>query len=255
MSLSLQSSPRNGRVFHPDYGREVNYELHDLPEDSDGQVAETISLMKGYVSADRLDPLVQAQALRIAARGGDPILGVFDHVKRSMRFRNDDEIVGKVFSWKPGGMGDVIEILSRPMDTASAVEQGFIPEEDCDGYATYACGLLAALDIPCAFATVGADGAEPDRFSHVYAVAYPKEGQFAGQRVVLDCSHGSHCGWEAPNRYGKFQEWGAYGRFDWFSIAIVGVVGFVLYSLAKGRMAVPKLPSLTVFPRSSKGVL
>jgi hypothetical protein len=236
MSSESHPSNRSGQVWHPDYGQFVNYELHDLPDDADGQVEQTISLMRGYVNADKLAPAVGRQVLASQMAGGDPVECVFNHVHAAMRFRNDDEIHGRIFGgWKPGGMGDVIEIISRPVDTAVAIERGFIPEEDCDGFSTYAAALLAAQGIPCAFVTVGADAEEPWRYSHVYVVAYPVTGKYAGRRVALDTSHGGHCGWECPNRYGKLREWSLSGDANWMSLALAGLVGYAALQLWRGR--------------------
>ncbi len=43
-------------------------------------------------------------------------------------------------------------------------------------------------------------------YSHVYLVAYPKDGQFAGMRVPLDLSHGWYPGWE-HQEYWRKTEW------------------------------------------------
>ena len=219
----------------------VNYQLHDLPDDPDGQVAETIRIMTAYVDADRNSPDVQARAREVLSGAVmEPVDSVWHHVRNSMRFKNDDVIHGRVFGkWQPAGMGDVVEVLSRPADTAVAVGRGFRPEEDCDGYSTYAAGLLACMGIPCAFATVGADPENPDRYSHVYVVAYPTSGAYAGQRVAMDCSHGSYSGWECPNRYGKFREWPVYGRMDWTRLAMVGLLGYGVWRWLSGKPLVP----------------
>lgn len=240
-----QPSQMSGRVWHPDYGQEVNYELHELPDDPDGQVEATISLMRGYVDADHLSPAVRRQVQVANGYGGDPLENAFAHVQGSMRFKNDDEIHGRIFGkWRPGGMGDVIEVISRPIDTAVAIERGFRPEEDCDGYSTYASALLASQDIPCSYATVGADEQEPFRYSHVYLVAYPKTGKYAGMRVPMDTSHGKYVGWECPNRFGKFREWPVYGRGDWTPLVMIGLVGWAAWRLYKGQSILPALPGL-----------
>lgn len=244
MRGELQITNGGGQVYHPDYGQLVNFQTHDLPDDPDGQVEETIRLMTGYVNADRLTHEVR-RAAEGALRGGmgmDPLDALHSHVRNSMRFKYDDEISGRLFGkWDMEGMGDVIEVISRPFDTALAIERGFSPEEDCDGFSTYVAGLLAALDIPCSFVTVGADPEEPNRYSHVYVAAYPKQGQskYAGERVVLDCSHGAYAGWECPNRYGKFREWPVYGRTNWMGLALVGIAAYGLYRYLKGKPVIP----------------
>ncbi len=226
----------NGTVQHPDLG-EVRYTLHDLPEHPDGQVSGTIDLMRGYALADANDPLIAKRAgyLRDAFR--EPLDAVHRHVSRNLRFRNDDETVGRVFGqWRPGGMGDVVEVLTRPVDIELAQQYGRTPEEDCDGYSMYVASLLTSLGIPCAFCTVAVDPQEPTRYSHVYVVAYPKEGQYAGRRIAIDASHGPYVGWEAPNPFGKRKEWPV-NKIDWFGLALIGgAIAGGWYLLTKGYL-------------------
>ena len=87
---------------------------------------------------------------------------------------------------------------------ADNVNQG-ASVEDCDGYTLYGACLLHALGVPVKLVTVSADEQEPERYSHIYVVAYPA-GE-AGPRVPLDFSHGPAPGWECPNT-GRLREWG-----------------------------------------------
>jgi hypothetical protein len=74
--------------------------------------------------------------------------------------------------------------------------------EDCDGFAMYTAALLQAHGIRSSFVTVAADPEQPDRFSHVYVVAYTSD----GERIAMDTSHGPYPGWEV-GRYSRIEEW------------------------------------------------
>lgn len=231
-----------GTIFHPDYGVEMAYRVDNLPDSPDGQVESTIDLMKGYVLADApvLSVRVMLRSLQDQARDQQrPIEDViFEHVKSFLVFRNDDETVERVFtSWNPERKQSAIEVLTRPVDTVRLINHGFYPREDCDGFSIYASALLTVAGIPNAFATVGADPEYPDNYSHVYVVAYPQAGTYAGKRIAFDCSHGAHLGWECPNRYGKFKEWPVYGLFDLmglFKIVLIAGAAFYVHGRIKG---------------------
>jgi hypothetical protein len=164
-------------------------------------------------SADAANPEFQAHAAEIFT--GVPASGIlpraFDHVKRSIQFQRDEHI-GLGFAG--GSPDDLVEVIIRPLDMARYVDQG-IATGDCDDFAMYVAALLMTQGIPCKFCTVAASGAAPDQYSHVYAVAYPPN----GERVPMDASHGDYPGWEVPNKYGKLKEWSADGSPSLLSLA------------------------------------
>jgi hypothetical protein len=189
---------------HPSLGL-VRYQLTETSDDPDQQVADTIGLMRQYANADGATPQLAADVAQAGA--AEPLGDTFEYLRRNgrrgMRFVRDEDIGAPFEQSQPGGWRPVVETLMRPFDQALSSD----PQGDCDDFAMYGAAHLVARGIPCSFATVAADGETPDQFTHVYLVAYPKDGPYAGGRVPVDLSHGPYLGWEAPNRYGKFCEW------------------------------------------------
>src|SRR5271165_6720127 len=82
----------SGQVYHPTFGQTVNYQLNQLPDDPDGQVAATIEIMKRLAVDDSNHPLVQQDAAQALLEGnGDPIVGVYRFVKNRLKFAQDEE--------------------------------------------------------------------------------------------------------------------------------------------------------------------
>lgn len=189
-------------ISHPSWG-ELRYETTVVSEDPDEQAAEVIGLMRGYVEADYRAPAVARQAREAMARGGDPVEAVFHHVKGQLSFVRDEVTALPI---QPYHSQPIVEVLVRPLDMAALCEGGGCRRSgDCDDYAMYTAALLLNLGVPVSFVTLAADAADPTRYSHVYLAAYP-DGQ-GGRRIPVDVSHGPYVGWEAPDRYGKKQEW------------------------------------------------
>lgn len=199
--------PGRGTIAHPGFGgMPLNYELTHVPDDPDDQVASTISLMSHYVATDAAHPAIAADAQRALAEappGATPEQAVFQFVRRRLRFV-DDEVNAAPLSVKTDI--PIVEVLIRPVDMSQMCAGGGCQRTgDCDDHAMYGAALLKVLGRTVKFVTVAADAADPSRYSHVYLVSYPPEQP--GARVALDLSHGAHCGWEVPNRYGKRREW------------------------------------------------
>jgi len=180
--------------------------------------------MWDYATGDSQTPEIQARASRCLEDGaGCPIVGVFDHVRKSLSFVGDEitgEPLASMYGDGNGERPEVVEVLIRPVDQELFVQDG-MGQGDCDDYSMYAASLLTALGVPCSFVTVAANPGYPDEFSHVYVAAYPK----SGGRVALDCSHGPHPGWEY-DRPLRIQEWpvsGVSGNPFLFLAAIAGV--------------------------------
>lgn len=216
-----------GQVFHPDFGGMVNYQSQQLSDCPDQQVSATIDAMRQLVMQDA--PYMQGEAMQAASGGnGNAVRGVFDYVKRKMRFQLDEHTADSINDFVPSSAEQpIVEILIRPRDLSQLCMLQSNAVGDCDDFSMYAACLLTALGIPCSFATVAAASQDPTAYSHVYVVAYPD-----GRRVPVDCSHGPHVGWEAPNRYGKFREWSVGGSVvtdavPWLIVAGVAVAGFM----------------------------
>lgn len=195
--------PMAGTVDHPSLGV-VRYQLTEISDDPDEQVAQTIALMRQYASEDSQSPILKSDAATAAQ--GDPIEDTWRYLSRKegirqMQFVRDEETGqpwGDIGRWSP-----IVETLIRPVDQVVLTR----PQGDCDDFAMYGAAHLLARGVPCAFVTVAADDSDPSIYSHVYLVAYPKSGIHAGRRVPLDLSHGWFPGWETGNRFGKRREW------------------------------------------------
>ncbi len=202
-------------VNHPVLGR-LNATVTPVRSDGDGQVSDTIALMRGYVLADKASPQVK-QAVRAAlGRNPDPVNAVFDYVKGMVSFVNDSDISQ---SWNDP---DIVEVLIRPVDMLSL---GSVAQGDCDDFVMLGSAMLMNLDIDVQFVTVAADPRDPSRFSHIYLAAYVD-----GQRIPMDMSHGPHPGWEVPAHmvYAK-REWAVKRN----PLAMVLTLGAIYYAVQR----------------------
>lgn len=226
--------PLSGTMQHPQLGQ-VKYELTEVSDDPDTQVAQVISLMKRYAIQDAASPAL-LRDVSAAYRSEDPIQDTWDYLRRhgarGMRFVRDEQ-TGAPFerSQGPGGWRPVVETLMRPVDQAITP----VPQGDCDDFAMYGAAHLRARGVPSAFATVAADEREPNVYSHVYLIAYPVDGPHAGQRVPLDLSHGPYPGWEVPNQFQKFQEWPVESGISLFIVGLLAAGSILLYRALSGR--------------------
>ncbi len=226
--------PLSGHLEHPTLGL-VSYQLTPTSDDPDQQVADTISLMREYARADASHPYL-LRDVAAAARSGDAIGDTFNYLRRDgvrgMRFVRD-ETLGAPFerSDAPGGWRPVVESLMRPADQAVCT----VPQGDCDDFAMYGAAHLAARGVPVAYGTVAADSDTPAQYTHVYLVAYPSSGPYAGMRVPVDLSHGPRVGWEAPNQFGKFAEWPVNRGPSLVGLGLVAGGAYLLYRALKGR--------------------
>ncbi len=174
------------KVYSPTHGREINVGTVNLSDDPDTQVAQVLDLMVGLSDEDSLANEIQNDARAACASG-------------------EDESTAEPFTaWLK--RDDIPETLVRPIDMRMMAE----PQGDCDDFSMMIRARLLALGIPCKFVTVAVDPQDPERFSHVYAVADCSDGRCGPNwsgRVALDTSHGPYPGWEAPNPFGKRAEW------------------------------------------------
>jgi len=145
--------------------------------------------------------------------------------RRGMVFIRDEQ-TGAPFAdpsarrpWRP-----IVEALIRPVDQC-ALDR---PQGDCDDFAMYAAAHLIARGVPCAFVTVAADPEDSRIYSHVYLVAYPQSGPWAGWRVPLDFSHGETLGWEVQH-LGRLREWPIAPSFPWLAWLLAGAAVLAAY--------------------------
>ena len=221
---------------HSDLGP-VNYRVHYMPGNPDSQVGQTIGLMWERVNQDAGNPEFQQWAGNF--RGVNEVetaQRIWTHVKNGIRFSRDEGVAGGISGLGAGIADDVIEVIVRPLDMMGYVKKGNAVG-DCDDFSMYTAALLKANGIDSTFATVAASPEDPTQFSHVYTVGYPHDENRNVVRVPMDTSHGEYCGWEVPDRWGKFKEWGA-GTAAALCVAellAVGVVGWLAFKWALGR--------------------
>lgn len=113
----------------------------------------------------------------LALGNGDPNRSVWNLLKPSMQFKQDEAIADDLEvddARKP----DTIEVLIRPLDQWLLIKLRGLGIGDCDCFHMYAACLLIALAVPCSLVTVAADPDRPYEFSHVYLASY-----WNGQRV------------------------------------------------------------------------
>lgn len=220
LPFSGSEFPASGVTTHPQFAGPVRFSLRAVSDDPDTQVSEVIDIMRGYVVADADSSLIRDDAANATA-GTDPIQGIFDWVKARMIFQQDAKTSGAL------GLGDAVETLVRPIDISLQTKRA-PAVEDCDGFGMYTAALLSAAGVPSSWRTVAVDGRDPNRYSHVYAVAYPphiRDWESARDfSVAMDTSHGDYPGWEVPNMFGKKAEWPV-ESFPWCSlISLAGLV-------------------------------
>lgn len=189
---------------HTAFG-DVRYSVRDIGHLPDQQVAQTIGVMRSRVREDAQQPWFKARAAQLIGAGDEiaAVRAAHQHARQGIRFVQDEENASGIAGLNPA---QVVEVIVRPVDMARYVD-GRVAQGDCDDFSMYTAALLESQGIPCAFATVAADGRDPGQYSHVYCVAYPRNERGERVRVPVDASHGQYCGWEVPNRFGKYKEW------------------------------------------------
>jgi hypothetical protein len=185
----------------------LNWEARLTGDNPDEQVSDTIEMMARYVREDCLSASVLQEAEIAAPPGTDLIEGIFQYVRRLIRFQSDERTAAPLESHLARiGLGDypVVEVLIRPRDMLSwRNDTGQSQVGDCDDFAMLTAALLLAKGIDAHFVTVAADPRQPGTYSHVYVAAYIKD----GSRVPLDTSHGEYAGWEVSDNVTRRTEW------------------------------------------------
>jgi hypothetical protein len=223
----------SGVLQHPQLGA-CSYSLASVSDDPDTQVEQVVGMMSQYAGADSKSKVIAGDAAA-ARHTGEPCTDTWNYLarhggSRGMTFQRD-EITGapveKILPvWQP-----IVEALIRPVDQALLPR----PIGDCDDFAMYGAAHLLSAGVPCSFVTVAADDNQPGMYSHVYLVAYPKSGQYAGRRVPMDLSHGDFLGWEYSNPTRK-REWPVATGVSFLSLALGAAGAYLLYKVATGGM-------------------
>ena len=217
------------RFYSPTHGHEIQMGAVQVSDDPDTQVAQVIAMMDQYSDEDSQTPEIRGDALRAAA-SGDPISGNWADVANRIRFVQDEKTAAPFTSFMKG---PIVETLVRPVDMRAMQE----PQGDCDDFSMTMRARMLALGIPAGFATVAVDRDDPERYSHVYAIADCSNGVCGPNwdgRVALDASHGDYPGWEAPNPFGKRTDWciqSAASNLGWvFAVGLlIGGFGYLAW--------------------------
>ena len=175
----------------------VPYTVQPASPDTDTSTGQTVALMNEYIQAGQFHPLVvrvtreALAAVPMDAPAWRRAMAVWDWMHRRVRFVADEEQLASYY-----GLPESMELLQRP-ELLAVHRRG-----DCDDFTMLACAMLQCAGVPYRIVTIAADQNEPDRFSHVYAVAILE----SGQAVPMDTSHGRYFGWEAPRAFRRV-EW------------------------------------------------
>jgi len=172
------------------------YEIPTNPLDDERSTHDTLQLMTAMARSDASSPQVQhlAHALIEGCKSVPEVL-------TSLWFWARDHILLKPHEHI------VSELLSAPIfDKQLLIRPASLlvmphPQGDCAIYSTLIASVCIALRLPSCFRIIAADAEEPERWSHVYVVAWTGEGSYA-----LDASHGKYPGYEKPNPF-RVMDW------------------------------------------------
>jgi len=181
-----------------------------IPGDADDNkaTAQTIRKMCEHVRECLNDPVVKSAAETALGRYGRVALpnlrrrawGVWWYAKHLIKFVQDETLLASMLN--EHGQRELL----NPPPVMLRMKQ---PQGDCDDYTMLVCALLKCLGVPFEVVTVAADPTEPDRWSHVYAVALVED----GARFPMDTSHGKFPGWEVPREHIiRYQAWNESGE-------------------------------------------
>lgn len=208
------ASPSEPTLVGSLHGLPVYRESFPAEPSDDNTTAKTVQAMAGHIKGCARDPAIQAMASRaltswggVGVRAGQnqwslrrrQAWACFWAVKHSLRFEHHEAQLAQLLN-EPGQQ----QLLIAP-SVAVRMDR---PAGDCAIFTMLVCCLLKCLDVPYQIVTVKADPGEPERWSHVYAVAIVED----GRRVPLDASHGKYPGWEIPpGRMLGYQAWDSEG--------------------------------------------
>lgn len=183
----------------------IALERYAAANDTDSVTAQTVGLMCRYINeAADSDPAIQQAAQwganHYAQASSDPNMlawAAFWFAKHNVKFVVDEAPLFRL------GEADQQDMLISP----SVLIRMQKPQEDCDGFTMLVCALLRALGVPYAIVTIAAGPEDPERWSHVFAMA------LTPAPLVLDASHGSGPGWCVPAAHTfRWQAWNSDGQ-------------------------------------------
>ncbi len=173
-------APNGSLPYHPAFGSPVRYtvEPRPQPENDETSTAQTIARMAQFARNDSGTAIVRGAAqAAIAAAGAGQVKeiaqAIHAWIRSRVRFVDDAQLAG----FRP--VPEEAEVLVRPVDLLGMPE----PQGDCDDSAMLCAAMLRAAGIPTAFKTVACNPADPETYTHVYAIALLPDGP-----LPLDCS-------------------------------------------------------------------
>lgn len=170
--------------------------------------AQTVRKMCEHVSECLRDPAVTAAASTALARYGNVEFAdlkrrawaAWWYVRHVLKFVQDDTLLASMLN--EHGQRELL----NPPPVLLRMKR---PQGDCDDYTMLVCALLKCLGVNFEIVTIAADPHEPERWSHVYAVAIVE----GGDRFPMDTSHGKYPGWEVPREHMlRYQAWDETGE-------------------------------------------
>jgi hypothetical protein len=180
-------------------------------QDQDHATAQTVGLMADQIRTCAEDPVVQAaarNALTKYCRRGQAgrfaaCWSVWWSIRHTVKFVSDDSLLRSIATPNP----PELELLVSP----SVMVRARSPQGDCDDFTMLMCCFLQVLGVPWEIVTVAADPGDPERWSHVYAVAILED----GRRFPMDAAppDAIYPGWEVPSDHIlRYQAWDADGQ-------------------------------------------
>lgn len=181
---------------------------------SDRATAQTIRVIADQIRESINTPIVQHYAYRaVSTFHGGPLYpqgadltderllacSVWFCAKHVVKFREHAEQIKALLNEE-----DQLQLLIAPHALLAMRN----PAGDCAVFTPLVCALLGALNVQYEIVTVACDPRQPEVYSHVYARAVTKQGQY----IPLDASHGKYPGWEVPREHQiRKQVWDANG--------------------------------------------
>lgn len=171
--------------------------------DTDTLTAATAGGMRYAMQGAAVHPIVVRETVDALAGVSDwnnhpaVLQAIWNYVRERVMFVQDDDVLRTQL-----GLSDELELLIEPPLLLSMQR----PAGDCDDFTMLVGAMALSAGIPAVeVMTIAADSVDSNRWSHVYLVAHTNDGP-----IVVDASHGSHVGWEAPRWYRR-QGWGQFG--------------------------------------------
>jgi hypothetical protein len=185
-------------------------------QDQDHATAQTVGLMAEQIRKCAQDPVVQAAArnalVKYAHGPAEMRWNVGPHaacwatwwsIRHTLKFVSDDSLLRNIPTPNP----PELELLVSP----SVMVRARSPQGDCDDFTMLMCCFLEVLGVPWEIVTIAADPSDPERWSHVYAVAILED----GRRFPMDAAppDAKFPGWEVPaDAILRYQAWDADGQ-------------------------------------------